>query len=142
MAELPLSPEDWRARIEAILARESGSDTDARAYLEAFSAEYVQIASRIAPYWHLARDAAAVDPRMAADWAAAQAQRRMTMTHVAARLPTPGRRLGLTDAEVSDTLWAVAGPATHELLTREGGYSLERYQAWLYRTLVGALRVP
>ena len=138
-ADLPLSPEDWHTRVATVLARESGTDPDARAYLEAFSAEYVRIASRIAPYWRLARDAAATDPEMAEDWANAQAQRRTTMSHVVARLPKTARRPGLTDAEVTDTLWVTAGPETYELLTRQGGYSLGRYQAWLCRTLVDAL---
>ncbi|MGI3781099.1 MAG: TetR/AcrR family transcriptional regulator [Janthinobacterium lividum] len=138
-ADLPLSPENWHTRIEDVLSRDSGDDPDARAYLEAFSAEYVRIAGRTAHYWHLARDAAATDPEIARDWASAQAQRRATMSHVAARLPQTGRRPGLTNPEVTDTLWAVAGPETYDLLTQQGEYSLAGYQTWLCSTLVGAL---
>ncbi len=138
-AELPLPADDWHDRVVGSLTHGRGAEPDAAAYLVAFSAELVRVAGRVAPYWHLERDAAATDPEMAIAWSHAQERRRTTMSHVAAALPQHGRRPGLDDAEVSDTLWALAGPETYELLTRVGGYSPAAYETWLGRTLTGAL---
>ena len=41
--------------------------------------------------------------------------------------------------EPAETVWALASPELHTLLTRLRGWSRERYIAWLADTLAGAL---
>ena len=56
--------------------------------------------------------------------------------HVAARF---GLRPGLTEAEAADVLWTVTAPEVADRLVRRCGWSLDRYEAWLARTMIHAL---
>jgi hypothetical protein len=90
--------------------------------------------------WTLYRDAAAVDPEIAADWQELQLLRRGTFTASLARIPDRELRLGR--AEATDTAWAIASPEMYELLVGRAGYSLDQFESWLATTLAAALLRP
>ena len=48
----------------------------------------------------------------------------------------------MNEEEAAETVWALASPELHTLLTRVRGWSRERYIAWLADTLAGALVLP
>ncbi|MHC1560561.1 TetR family transcriptional regulator [Actinomycetospora sp. C-140] len=50
-----------------------------------------------------------------------------------------GLREGLTVAEAGDILWTLTAPETADRLLRRCGWSLDRYEAWLARTMTEAL---
>jgi hypothetical protein len=59
--------------------------------------------------------------------------------HVATRF---GLRPGLTEAEAADVLWVLTAPEMVDRFTRRRGWTLDRYEAWLARTMADALVGP
>jgi hypothetical protein len=59
--------------------------------------------------------------------------------HVATRF---GLRPGLTEAEAADILWSLTSPELADRFTRRRGWSLDRYEQWLARTMADALVGP
>lgn len=96
---------------------------------------FVETADRSATGWRLYREAASVDPEIAADWAELQSLRHATYRGILALIPESAVRPGLTTATATDTAWALASPETYDLLVRHAGYTHERYREWLERTL-------
>ena len=89
--------------------------------------------------WKLYRDAAAIDPEIAADWANLQQLRRGTFEALLAALPEQALRPGLTRQDAAQTAWVLASPETYDLLVRHGGQTLDRYEQWVGSTLIAAL---
>ena len=112
---------------------------DGAAFIAMLARGYRMIAERSAVGWTTYRDGAAVDKDIAEDWQYLQEQRRETFRMVLAKMPDGARRPGLTAEDAIDTAWAVASPETHELFVRRLGWSYDRYQAWVTRTLTAAL---
>jgi AcrR family transcriptional regulator len=59
--------------------------------------------------------------------------------HVATRF---GLRPGLTEAEAADVLWTLTAPELADRLTRRRGWSMDRYEQWLARTMADAVLGP
>lgn len=134
----PTGAEDWHATITADLAEHTGANPTAEAYLIAVARLFTEVAERTAPYRTLNRQASAVEPEAEDDWQTMQAERRRTMDFVADALPGAGRRPGLTDTDLGDTLWSLASPEMYDLHTGAGRSPTE-FEAWLGRTLTAAL---
>jgi AcrR family transcriptional regulator len=100
---------------------------------------YRRLAERSAIGWRTYKDAAAVDPEIAADWRQLMDIRRANVTAVAGRIPREFLRDGLTAEAAGDTVWAIASPDTQEMLVRHAGYSYDAYEEWVRRTLCAAL---
>lgn len=103
---------------------------------------YRNLAERAALGWRLYRDAAASDPQVAVDWLALQHLRRDTFTAIMGKIPAAALRDGLGIAAAVDTAWAIASPATYELLVDTLGYTLDEYERWVADTLAAALLAP
>lgn len=140
-SQTPMGFDQWRSFIRAELARDVGDDPTAGAYLAAVSRLFVRVAERTAIYWRMYREAAAIDPEIAADWSAIGRENRRTMAEVAANIPARGLRPDLSPEDVADTLWALASPEMFHLLCAEGGRDPAAFQTWLERTLKDALCV-
>ena len=138
-SQLPVKPEEWRANLRAELTSAAGEDGTAGAHLAAVSRLFVRVAGRTAPYWRMHRQAAVTDPEAAADWSALTRERWRTLGEIARDIPRRGLRPGLTDTEITETLWALASPDLYDLFTVEGGREPSAYEAWLTRTLTAAL---
>lgn len=117
-------------------------DPDPVASLRALAAFFRSLAGRVGPVWRLYRDAAAVDPEIAADHAELERERRRTLEGALAGLDDGCLRPGLTRAAAVDTLLVLVGPATYQSLVEGRGYSLDQFQDWLAGTLVAALLRP
>jgi AcrR family transcriptional regulator len=100
------------------------------------------IAERAALGWTLYRDAAVVDPEIAADWDELQLLRHRTFTRIVGDIPTTALRDGLSRAAAIDTAWTIASPETFDLLTRRLDYSVDQFRDWLEHTLIAALLEP
>ena len=57
-------------------------------------------------------------------------------------LPTSALRTGMTRDDAIDTLMVIMGPESYHLLVRQAGYSVDRFERWIARTLVAALLKP
>jgi len=112
---------------------------DPRVYIGRLAHLFRRLAERSAIGWRTYRDAAAVDPEIAADWRQLMEIRRANVTAVAGRIPREYLRDGLTPEASGDTIWAIASPDTHEMLVREAGYTYDAYEDWVRRTVCAAL---
>ena len=48
----------------------------------------------------------------------------------------------MTRDDAIDTLMVIMGPESYDLLVRQTGYSMDRFEQWISRTLVAALLEP
>lgn len=131
---------DWGPQVRAGLGLELDPDPEAR--LRALAAFFRSLAVRVGPVWRLYRDAAAVDPDIAADHAELERQRRRTLAGALAGLDEACLRPGLTADLAVDTLLVLASPAAYESLVGDRGYSLDEFETWLAGTLIAALLRP
>lgn len=134
-----VTDDTWRFQARAAVDDLVRTTPGVEARLRAAAAFYRQIAERSALAWQLYGDAAAVDPQVAADRADFARRRRGTWEAMLAGLGVEELRPGIDLDRAVDTAMAVASPATYDVLVREIGYSLDRYQEWVADTLVATL---
>lgn len=100
------------------------------------------ILERAAPIHRIIRDAATSDPEAAGLRDKHQQDRLRAQTEFVRQLIELGPlRRGMSLEEGADLYWATASPEVHYVLTRERGWSADRYQVWLGDAL-GALLLP
>jgi AcrR family transcriptional regulator len=90
------------------------------------------IAQRMAPVWQAYREAAAVDPRAAADMAAQLRGRHESLSRAIELLPES--RLRRPRAETVDSFWAISSIDGYLLLTRQLQWSHDQWRQWLRET--------
>lgn len=116
--------------------REMIATSDPRRQLALLAEHGTDIFVRIAPLIGLVEAALASDAKMKAVWGATLEDRRRSMREqmeVVARNAPISAELGVDGA--ADVVFALQRPETLRALTVECGWSVERYKAWLYRTL-------
>ena len=120
----------------ALLASaEPSAHRDPDALLVHLVHQFRVLAERSSGVWKTYRDAAAVDPDIAADWSALMQLRRTNIAALYAAVPKKAWRKGLTPHRAIDTIWTIASPQAHELLVGVLGYSYEDFEAWLLETI-------
>jgi AcrR family transcriptional regulator len=112
---------------------------DPRRLLAHLVRQYRLLAERAAVAWHTYRDAAAVDPDVAADWQRISEMRREAFRVMFARIPVSALRPGLSPAIAADTAWAIASPETRHQLVHQAGYTYHELEDWVRTTLSAAL---
>ena|ERR1700761_1115156 len=127
------SPEDAVRRFAGLSPRER---------LAELAALITEVAGRAATGWNLYRDAAAVDPEIAADWNELQLLRHQLISRVLADIPASALAEGLTVKSAADTAWAIASPESYDLLAHRLGYQLEEFHHWVEQTLTAAILAP
>lgn len=115
---------------------------DPGALIAAWTHQYRLLAERASSAWQTHRDAAAVDPEIAADWQQLQEVRRRSLTQISDMIPASRLRRGLTKQSAGDTAWCIASPETYELLVLRAGYTMDQYEEWVASTLRAALLRP
>jgi AcrR family transcriptional regulator len=100
---------------------------------------FAVLADRAAIAWQTYRDAAGVDPVIAAEWQQLQEIRRSAFDALIGRLPAGSLRPGLTQRRAADTAWVIASPESYELLVRRAGLTTAELEQWVGATLTAAL---
>jgi AcrR family transcriptional regulator len=95
---------------------------------------------RVAPVWVAYREAAAVDPKAAANLAAAHQRRHETFAGIIGMVPE--HRLRRSPEEATDTAWAIGSIDVFLLLRSIQGWDATEYATWLSQTLLVQLLVP
>jgi AcrR family transcriptional regulator len=95
---------------------------------------------RLAPVWVAYREAAAVDPKAAANLVAAHRRRHETFAGMVAMLPE--HRLRYSPEDSTDTTWAIGSIDVFLLLRSIRDWDAGQYADWLSRTLVDQLLSP
>jgi len=124
------SPEDASRRFTGLSPQDR---------LTELAALVTEIAGRAATGWKLYRDAAAVDPEIAADWQELQMLRHRLIARILGDIPDSVFAAGLSTTNAVDTAWAIASPESYELLVQRLGYTLPELQAWMEQTLCAAI---
>lgn len=121
---IPAEERDYVQRIRA--------EPAAPAKLELYAHALALIHPRVAPLVHALKLGAVEHPRLGALWREI-AERRHRNMHLFADdlLATGAVRVGLGRDDVADQLWTLGAPETFLLVTRERGWSAERFETWL-----------
>jgi len=114
---------------------------DPREQLRRFAADVVLRLERVGPLLRVLGAAEAAEPALAELHERVQSARRENLRAVPAALDRVGA-LAVPEEAAADTVWALASPDVHDLLTRRRGWSRERYADWLATTLAAALLRP
>jgi AcrR family transcriptional regulator len=137
-----------RGYMESAIAGDLGSPEDAsrrftglapQERLAELAALVAAIAERAATGWRLYRDAAAVDPEIAADWHELQMLRHRLFSRILGDMPARALANGLTTKTAVDTAWTIASPESYDLLVHHLGYTLPEFQVWMEQTLSAAI---
>jgi AcrR family transcriptional regulator len=119
-------------------ARAVAEATDQREQLRLFAADIVQRLERVGPLVAVLAGAAQAEPEFADVLAGIHANRRANLRAFVDLLAANGA-LRVSADVATDTVWALASPELHRLVTRERGWSRKRYSAWLADTLAATL---
>lgn len=106
--------------------------------LELFAADIVQRLQRAAPLVALVGEAARGEPEMADLLGRLHAERLRNLRVLVDALAAAGP-LRLSRDAATETVWALASPELHQLLTRQRGWSARRYRTWLADSLEALL---
>jgi AcrR family transcriptional regulator len=124
-----------RPRVHALLA-----DDDPRTRLAGFAALVREVMGRVGAVHRILIDAARADPDAAGLLAEIARQRHEGQRRIAGSLAGSGAlRPGLGEQDAADIVHALASPEVYGLLALDRGWSDERYEEWLRRTLVHQL---
>jgi AcrR family transcriptional regulator len=110
-----------------------------QAQVEAIAALIAATMERLAPIWIAYREAAAVDPKAAANLVAAHKRRRETFEGMFRMIPEDRLRRGHEDSAL--TAWSIGSIDVYLLQRSTLGWSHAEYAEWLRRTLVDQLLV-
>jgi len=121
--------------------RAAAAADDPREQLRGFAGDVVLRLERVGPLLRVLGAAEAAEPALAELYERIQAARRENLRAVPAALARVGA-LAVAEDEAADTVWALASPDLHDLLTRRRGWSRERYADWLATTLAATLLHP
>lgn len=95
---------------------------------------------RLSPVWIAYREAAAVDPKAAANLVAAHHRRHQTFAGMIDMIPE--QHLRRSREEATDTAWAIGSIDVFLLLRTIQGWDAEHYAIWLSQTLTDQLLGP
>ena len=115
-------------------------EPDVRRKIEMFIGGLAQRQARSAKVQILIRDGRHVDDSLAPVWAKLNDEALAGMTMLGRHLVDSGQlRAGVDVDEVRDVLWNYLAIDTFERLVLIRGWPLERYSAWLARTIIAAI---
>jgi AcrR family transcriptional regulator len=115
-------------------------EPDVRRKIEMFIGGLAQRQARSAKVQILIRDGRHVDDSLAPVWAKLNDEALAGMTMLGRHLVDSGQlRAGVDVDEVRDVLWNYLAIDTYERLVLIRGWPLERYSAWLARTIIAAI---
>ena len=108
--------------------------------LSMFAQDISTILERVAPLFEILRMAAKTEPDIAELLNNLLQQRFTNIAFFAQSLAAHGSlREGLEDVLAAEIVWTISSPEVFQLLTRDRGWSRERYAAWLGETLTRLL---
>lgn len=121
--------------------RAIAAEPDQRAQVKMFATDVVLRLERVGPLIAVLAGAAQAEAGLAELLGEIHARRRANLRRFVDDLAANGPLLVGREAAV-DTVWAVASPELHRLLTGTRGWSRARYARWLAETLGNALLAP
>jgi AcrR family transcriptional regulator len=124
--------------LEQVGPRAIAAEGDQREQLRLFAADVVLRLERVGPLIAVLAGAAQAEPDLATVLKGIHSSRRKNLRVFVAALSANGT-LSMSAGAATDTVWAVASPELHRLLTGTRGWSRSRYCDWLSATLSATL---
>jgi AcrR family transcriptional regulator len=122
-------PVEGRDRQYAVQMR---AEPRAEVKLALYAHAVTTLQGRVAPLFLVLRDAASVDPELAAVWRDITDRRARNMRLLAADLVSTGElRADLSLDEVADVIWTTNGSEYYAMLVLDRGWSPDRFRWWL-----------
>lgn len=118
------------------------AEPDPAAKLAIYAAAIRAIQGRMAPLLLALRDAAATEPDAQQVWQDIGDRRAGNMRRLVAELGDNALRAELSTDDAADTIWATASSEMYIMLTRDRGWTADRYQHWLIDTWTNLLLRP
>jgi AcrR family transcriptional regulator len=116
--------------------QEVRQEVDQGRQIELFARGIAGIMGRVGPLFEVMRVAAATEPEIDALLQDLLGKRLVGMRFFVDALSRNGPlRASLDPDEATDTVWTLTSAEVHRLLTRDRGWSAERYVAWLIASL-------
>lgn len=113
---------------------------DAAGVIDVLGDWFADVHPRSLAVWQMIRDAAAVDPEVAALEAERERVRLRNYGYAAQILTKKaGGRLRLDEGETAAAIWAIGHPEVYRRLVTQGEWSPDRYRQWVVDSLRGAL---
>lgn len=121
--------------------RAARAETDPAKMVTAFARIVREFMQRSSAILHVLATAAHVDPDAAGLLAEIRRQRHTGQSRIVAALDARGALdPGLDSSEAADMVYALLSPDVHRILTVERGWTADRYERWIARTLSTLLR--
>lgn len=120
--------------LEQVGPRAIAAEGDQREQLRLFAADVVLRLERVGPLIAVLAGAAQAEPDLATVLKGIHSSRRKNLRIFVAALSANGT-LSMSAGAATDTVWALASPELHRLLTGTRGWSRSRYCDWLSATL-------
>ena len=119
------------------------ADPDPYRHATGYAEIVVEIGGRMARLYDAIRAAAGVDGEVAELWRALNAQRRTGAGNFVRQSASKGRlRRGLDQETAADIVFVLNDPALYRTLVLERGWPVEKFAAWLTRTIQEQLLQP
>jgi AcrR family transcriptional regulator len=129
--------------VPVFMREQTGRAADAGAVIDAIVAFWEGAMVRTAALFAVIRQAAALDPEVAALERRRSEARLRNYAHAAAELRARGAlREGLADDAAAALIHAIGNPEAYRLLVVDGGWAPERWAAWARDGLRAALLAP
>jgi AcrR family transcriptional regulator len=120
--------------------RAARAETDPVKMVNAFARIARELMERSSAIQYVLATAAQVDPEMAGLQAEIRRQRHTGQSRIVAALDAIGALdPGLDKTEAADIVYALMSPDVHRILTVERGWSADRYERWIARSLATLL---
>jgi AcrR family transcriptional regulator len=130
--------EDGDEILEQEGPRRLAASGDQREQLRIFAKDVTDRLERVGPLLRVLSQAAAGEPALAEAHHRVQAARLRNLRTIPEALRRNGP-LRMDPEDAAETIWALASPDVHGMLTDGRGWSRERYTAWLADVLAAAL---
>jgi AcrR family transcriptional regulator len=114
------------------------AETDQREQLRLFAEDVAARLERVGPLLRVLASAAASEPALAELYHGLHEARLRNLRTLPAALARNGP-LRVDEETAADTIWALASPEAHGLLTGVHGWPRERYTAWLADSLAAVM---
>ena len=119
------------------------ADPDQYRHAAGYAEIVVEIGGRMARLYDAIRSAAGVDEEVAELWRTLNSQRRTGAGNFVRQSASKGRlRRGLDQETAADIVFVLNDPALYRTLVLERGWPVEKFKAWLARTMQEQLLPP
>lgn len=128
-------------RVPDLMKKRVDATADLAGMVDVLADWFAEVHPRAADLFRLIREAAAVDPDVAAvEWA--RAERRLDNYRLAADQARErgGLATGMSDEEAAAVIWSLGHPEVYRSLVEQRGWSLDAYRSWVRTSLGAALR--